>query len=472
MKIQFTLPGNDSFFNRYATLTPTVYKIGFLAQIISGLTEIGVIYSLIYSRVFEIAPSMAVIIAFIGALVGTAFLEVGLRKFIPYSVKAFLFKRFKGLDLAMSVFIILVAIGLLFCSGGLSFKGSKELVEIAKPTIELKNTEVINSKFAQDKKDVFYNYKSDSIAIAGNLNGEIKAQEKYYLSLIEVEKSNLEKYQAKELRIGKSYRTTKERIIQKIEKLEAKRDQILANLEKSKSGDLLKLLQDKKTEVAMIRDTMAVQASRIEQANNSAILKADSKTGKYGNMLAWFTVVCLIVFVFSVIINEINKKGSGINQVAQPNQYQFSESISSEFINMIGDKYNYHLRTKIRKLADKTPAPPLPMAPPVLYDLSNATQARLKVGIEEPQLKELKLAYPLPTGSTPNANTILDQDINTKALEDTILQYVKASIELAKSNLVSQSKEMELKAIDVIKCYLGADANKKNIEQLKGQIIG
>ena len=131
MKIQFSLPSNEDFFSRYATLRPTLSKLSIIAQIISALTEIGIIYSIIFSRVVDFLPMYATTIAMLGAMAGTAFLEIGLRKFTPYSIKAFIYKRFSGLDLAMTFFILLVNVGLLTASGYLSFKGSKELVGIA-----------------------------------------------------------------------------------------------------------------------------------------------------------------------------------------------------------------------------------------------------------------------------------------------------------------------------------------------------
>jgi hypothetical protein len=42
-----TLPENRAFFEQYATLIPTLYRLGFLAQIVSALTEISIIYAIV-----------------------------------------------------------------------------------------------------------------------------------------------------------------------------------------------------------------------------------------------------------------------------------------------------------------------------------------------------------------------------------------------------------------------------------------
>jgi hypothetical protein len=57
---------------------------GYLAQAISALTEFGVIFSLIKSSLMEIFPDYATQWALLGAILGTLFLEAGLRKFLPF----------------------------------------------------------------------------------------------------------------------------------------------------------------------------------------------------------------------------------------------------------------------------------------------------------------------------------------------------------------------------------------------------
>jgi hypothetical protein len=48
MQTSSTLPKDERFFGDYASLTPTLVKLGYLAQIVSALTEFGVLYALIH----------------------------------------------------------------------------------------------------------------------------------------------------------------------------------------------------------------------------------------------------------------------------------------------------------------------------------------------------------------------------------------------------------------------------------------
>ncbi len=220
MKIQFNLPTNEAFFNRYATLVPTLSKLGIIAQLISGLTEIGIIYSIILSRVSEFAPNRAVLLAVVGAIIGTLFLEVGLRKFAPYTIKAFLYKRFKGLDLAMTIFIVIVCIGLLSVSALLSFQGSKELVSIASPPPKLESTTAIDKAYQTKKNELNTLFSTDSTIITTGYLSQIQAENKRFEAKIAAHQNNLNRYTQKEKRTGKSYQSRKESIQRKIKALE------------------------------------------------------------------------------------------------------------------------------------------------------------------------------------------------------------------------------------------------------------
>ena len=396
MKIQFSLPENGDFFNRYATLIPTLSKLGFIAQIISGITEVGIIYGLIYSRALEHSPTYASWIALLGALLGTAFLEIGLRKFTPYSVRAFLYRRFKGLDLAMTCFIFAINLGLLIASGALSFKGSKEIIEIAAPTPKETDTSKIDIDYQTKKVEVMNGFISDSTTLASNYQKQIEAKQDYFNSLIGVKQSKIKTYDRKEQRTGKSFTTMKETLRGQIQSLEADKSNTISELEKTRTDELKVLITERKTELQKAESNHLKKENTIQKNNQIEKEKAEKRTGKYGNLVAYFTLICLFIFVVSVALNEINKKGSGIEQIAIPNQYNFSQPIFSDFTNMIVDKWNYYLRTWIKNLAEKTPKPPLPSAPPILYNMGTVNQSKLNVEMEETETETIYLSHDIP----------------------------------------------------------------------------
>lgn len=360
MKIHFSLPKDEGFFNSYATLTPTLYRLGFLAQLVSALTEIGIIYSLVHSTLADAFPRYAQAAALIGAVVGTAFLEVGLRKFLPYSFRAILYRRFGGLHRVMSLFILLIAVGLLFSSGLLSFKGSKDLVEAVANPPEQQSTAGVDSLYQQQHFGIKERFTTQAAAIHQQYKTQVSAQQ-----------LQLRKYAEREVNTGLNYSARKQRIREKIAELRTQEAEQLAELETAKAQALdqaeQRLLQGRE---------------KVELQNDEAKTLSANRIWRYGSGLAWFTVVCLAVLVLSIALDEIHKKGSGIQTQALPNQYHFSQSITRELADMLSEKWNYFTRTWIRKHADRTPPPLQPTPLPVLYDVTSPISRRVKVNFQ------------------------------------------------------------------------------------------
>lgn len=485
MKIQFSLPTNEAFFNRYATLAPTLSKLGIIAQIISAVTEIGIIYNIILSRVIDFTPEHAYTIATIGAIIGTAFIELGLREFTPYSIKAFLYNRFKGLDLAMTIFILIVNCVLLGASGYLSFNGSTELIKIAAPTTKVVSTNRIDSIFTTKQSSILKAFKSDSLTIANGYQKQINAQVQKYNSLIVQQQTKFNQLERKEQRTGLSYSTRKESVKGTIAKIEADKAHQTASLEATRANELINLVNSRKKDIGSIESTYLSNSNKIERSNTKIIADATKTIDTYGLGLGWFSLICLFVFVLSVIIGEIHKKGSNIEQVAIPNQYHFSDSIQSEFFNMVSDKYNYYTRFVIQWMADKTPPPPLPIAPPTLYDLTHAKQQRLAFSVEDSKQLEYLLINQVPILDTDKAQLVDRQANQPQAktptaskspilsdLQDSVLKYLEAAIKLRECNLHGEADNMELKADQVLKAYLGNKATEENVGQLRADVIG
>lgn len=395
MKFQYSLPKNEAFFRDYAGLTPTLSTLGYLAQVVSALTEFGVIFALIESSLKDFFPTAAPLAGLFGAIVGTAFIEVGLRKFIPYSVRAILFQRFAGLHLFISCFVFAVTLALLGASGYLSFQGSKELVRISAPRPQLASLAPLDSLAQVQREGVLRQYSADSLAQVQRFAPAIAAARAKYSAQLAQEALALRRLESRERNENRRYGSQKAQVNAKIAAIQAAQAEELARLEDSKAHALGAALEARNNALGAIASERTQQRQKVEKKNAQAEAHSAGQVQRYGGGLAWFTVVCLGVLLLAVSIDEIHKKGSGIEEAALPNQYYFSQSIWGEFMVMLSDKANFTLRAWIRKLASGTPQPPQPEEGPVLWDIPAQTIKRKGATIqpqEHPQPAEAEEA--------------------------------------------------------------------------------
>jgi hypothetical protein len=372
MKTLFSLPTNDGFFNRYATLIPTLRKLGILSQFINAFTEFGIVYAVMFSMMKDHWGNFAPSLSFMGAIIGTGVIELGLRQFLPYSCRAILYKRFKGLDAWMTGFILLTCIALFSCSIALSFKGSHSLVETTTPAPAQLTTTTADTQLNDERTKTRQSFTSDSIEIAQRYNLLINSQRNVFNASIDKERTTLSKYQ----NAPQKYTTLINNLKEKIKSIEVERGAKIADLEQQKAKEMQEANSRKNGNMERITANHANTTTDISNQNTTARVKSETKIQTYGSGLAWFTLIFHFVLILAVAIEEINNKGSGIEQVAQPNQYHFSESIFASFLNTMSDKWNYNARTLIQRWANKTPAPPRPIEPPTLYELSDWKPSR------------------------------------------------------------------------------------------------
>jgi len=384
MKTLFSLPKDDGFFNRYATLIPTLQKLGVLSQIINAITEVGIIYAVVYSLLSEFWGAYAAPLAVFGAIIGTGVIEMGLRQFLPYSSRAILYRRFQGLDLWMSVFILVTTLALFACSLTLSFKGSKAMVEAVAPLPDVKSTDAADAALNNGKTTVAGTFSRDSAEISTRYAGLIAAQKLAYTVNLDNQRETLADLKKKEQRTGQRYETQKQLIRDKINALESEQAAKIADLETTKAGEMVTATQRKAGEMERITTAHHATTTDIQTQNTTARTKSEARVKTYGSGLAWFTLIFHFVLILAVALDEMHRKGSGIEQVAQPNQYHFSESILAAFFNTVSDKWNYHARTKIKKWADRTPEPPRPSEPPTLYELADWKPRRVTLSSAAP----------------------------------------------------------------------------------------
>lgn len=476
MKISKTLPTEGKgqlFFERYAPLIPKLILVGYFAQLISGFTEFGVFYTSAYSSLLDLFPNSAPLLATIFATIFTLFIELGGRLFLAFLTIAFLNRLLQGLDLLITVLLGTLVFFCLSISIFASWKGSPEIAEniIVAPT--LATTDGIDTKFSKERQLVFFSFTADSNLISNNYNNQITSIKNEYAAKVEKQNTQIDLFIRKEQREGKSYKSRKAFLKGKIADIQSEEANRIFKMESDKSSELKQLLAQKKISLSNLNQTSKEEKKKVDQNNNNAVAKAESKKERYGNGLGLISIIAIIIFCISVVLQQIYYKGSGIKTEAKPNDYFFRQSIFSDFRNMVEEKIQYELRSRIQTMAKSTPAPPLPTIPPTLYDLSKAEQQRIQFEIQHYKNEKTLLQHQVPGTSNEEVSNINQTDLSTEdVMEGQIMKYLKAYLELKKCNLDEQAKEMELKANDVIKAYLGSDATLENVDQLRSQIIG
>ena len=369
MKLLKSMPQDTAFFERYADLTHTLTKVSVITQVFTGICEIGILYALIYPSVHDLVPSYAATISTIAAVFLAAILQLGLKKVFPYSVRAVLYKRFKGLDLAFSIGVFLLTIALLTVSVFLSYKGSKDIAAFAAPKSTEKTTTAQDS--AKNAATIAANgrFTTDSATIETKFKGKTEALTAELQSRITAIERNAQSRQATTLRAELK---TKLAAMQadKATEIQAKSDLRTATIDRETSR------ADSQTDVIL-------------SDNRTAKEKAETKANSYSGYIGYFTLFCYIFFMFTYILNEIHHKGAKIDLTPMPSQRHFTPSVLAEFFEAAKERIDVILRTKVYNFANATAAQPLPDAIRSLYDFKPKTF--LEVLNVEPHFEQTKI---------------------------------------------------------------------------------
>jgi hypothetical protein len=337
MKTQYTTPKDWQFFQSYAGLLSTLNILGYLAQFISALTEFGVIYTLVRQSIAETFPAYAIPAALTGAVLCTAFLEVGLRRFLPFAFRAIYFRRFSGLHLAITLPVLLVASALIIASGYLSVHGSREIVQQSTPLPRIDSELPYIQQAEQDKAAALALWTTDSFLLEKRFASKMESTQLKHQSIIQREIS-VRRSQGSNL---PSFRRAE---------LEADYQTALAVLEQQKADAFQKAQDLRDTRFRTIESEKAASIARVDVKNKLSEHRTVQKSTQYGNGLAWFTLLAMGVLIFSIGIQEAHRKGSGIEEVAVLRSRASFTALLDELTQAISSNIEQQIRTWIRRL--------------------------------------------------------------------------------------------------------------------------
>jgi hypothetical protein len=373
MKLQTNLPQNAAFFERYADLITRLKGVATIAQIITGVCEIGILYGLIYPSLVDIVPPQYVgFMTTLGAIICAAMLQIGLKEVFPYSIRAVLFKRFSGLDLWFSIGIFVLTAAMLAASITLSWQGSKDIADFAISKPIEKTTTASDSIKNADFLTAQRVFTSDSATIETKYKGMIQAVESERMNAINTVERNAK---------GKRATTLRAELTAKLAKLQA-----------DKATEIEAKATDRKRAMDRAATRNDGEAATIATDNTTAKNEVSEKKTKYKGYIGYFTLMCYVFFLSVFTMCEIYHKGANIEIKPLPSQRHFNPSVFAEFIETVKEKLDVFFRTKIQNWADKTPPQPLPLSMSALYDFkADVLTDTIKIETTAKQTKIVRL---------------------------------------------------------------------------------
>ena len=375
MRFRLTLPTNEAFFQRYAGLVPTLSKLGYLAQLVSAITEIGILVALVKGAIQDVAPPIVATIGGIaGALLATAFIEIGLRKFLPFAARQILNKRFAGLDLVMTIAIFSASLLLLTASGALSFFGSKETVSVVTPPAKQANFDATRYDAKRDQAQTAWS--RDSSAIGARYAAQLAALDLAHQAATDAANTKLKGIEGRERNTGQSFSTQKATIKQGIADGTAAHAAKIADIHTQQAAELKERQQVAAGAIAGANDAEQAAAAKLTTKNAEAEAKRQQQVAVWGGSVAWFTVLCLVVLLLSIALQEVHQHGAGVQEEALPNEYHFRQSPFSAFMAAISERYHANVFALIKRIEDGTPEPPEPGKAPTVYEYEQRMERR------------------------------------------------------------------------------------------------
>jgi len=349
MKVFKSLPEageGEVFYTRYASLIPSIRRTGFLSQVVSGLTEFGIVYAIALGNFIIMFPAAAVGLAIAVAFGAVGIIEGGLRKVLPFAVRACIRRRFKGWDLPITVFVLVVAIVLMGFSGLLSFQGSQDLVERFAPPPPIQLATIADSSRTASLDLISRRFAADTSAAGRSAAADLVPLRR-----------DFRKWTARAEKTGRDYSS---RIARSAGKIEVRESQLADQLGKLESEYFAAITETENVHTGKVAD--------VDGENDVAADEAKDKIAGYGKGFAWFTVICLFLLLAAVVLEELHEVGAGVAEQVEPGAFDFEPGAVSAFLTAVGGRWSRFVYGLVHSIEKETKEAPKPVVAPALWE--------------------------------------------------------------------------------------------------------
>ncbi|MEM9990299.1 MAG: hypothetical protein AAF738_00980 [Bacteroidota bacterium] len=221
MKFFRTVPKTEqqrTFYADYARFDVGIKWLILVSQVVSSLTESVIFYQLGYDTFAFFGRTVALFSGLVFALLGVAIIEVfGLRFMLVQCANQYLFKRFTGAHLAMTIFITIVTVSLITASVFLSLDGGTFTVKSQVSKLESKEANAIQLNHDESLAKSRAVFHSDSMELVQRYVTLLNSTTKKYDAELTAAQSELRTWTSKQ----GNYKTRINKALTRIDEIKA-----------------------------------------------------------------------------------------------------------------------------------------------------------------------------------------------------------------------------------------------------------
>lgn len=357
MKITKTAPQNWDFFNEHGASLGAYKLIGFIGQILSGLSLAYAAYALILAQVMKSGISTGTAPLWGMALLLAVFIELANRILARRAIKpivkngmfeedADLHKRHKVLNRSYMVGLCIVALTSYFLSG----VGSAYYAHDSTEGPELIDTDSLKQHYDSKLAQLDAAFVQDTQLITAPYIARIKAAENRFQSDSLALRKERERFRACANAGNKWCKNKLTDYLAQIDRARAAMNDSIGIISSQKAATLFATLNDRNSKADNLSTEKKTEVDQANRTNTDAIENQSKSSGFKGLVFIIITFIGQTVFYLMVYLILQVEAGSDITYEVEPNELWNLPSVISEFWTTLAWKTERGARYLIRSL--------------------------------------------------------------------------------------------------------------------------
>ena len=357
MKITKTHPENKAFFNEHGSSLATYRLIGFIGQLLSGLSLAYAVYALILAQILKqgLAGKKAPLLAV--ALVVAIFIELANRVLARRAIKPFVLKELFWEDpelarrhriLNRSYLVGLVGIAAL--SYFLSAVGSTYYAEDSTRPAALIDQDSLKEMYTLQLDKLEHAFSRDSATLVEPYRIRMQAMRDRFLADSLALRKEREKYRPCATAGNQWCKNKRTEYLARIDRAKAAMNDSIAIIASLKGNALQTALNDRNAKAGNIEKEKTATLLQAREKNEHLLKEKTGDAHFKGWVFIILTIAGQTVFYLMIYLSLQVETGSEIQYEIEPNEFWHLPSILDELRVMIAWRLERGLRRSIRSL--------------------------------------------------------------------------------------------------------------------------